>query len=71
MSSASDQHSSKMGAQSVVFQTALGIPKGRKICYFGETAVRKARVAPSGERMNLGLIMCIFSITLEATFDIL
>lgn len=57
------------GARSLVFQTALGKPKGRKICYFGETAVHKARVAPSGERVNLGLIMCTFSITLEATRD--
>lgn len=55
---------------SVVFQTALGKPRGRKIfCYFGETAVHKARVAPSGERPNLGLT-CIFPITLEVTLDI-
>lgn len=57
----SDQHNWKMAAQSVIFQTALGKPRGRKIfCYFGETAVHKARVAPSGEWLNLGLLCAFF-----------
>lgn len=66
-----NQHSWKMVAQSVIFQTAFGKLTGRKICYFGETAVHKGRVAPSGKQQNLGLTMCIFSNTLEATLDIL
>jgi len=42
----------------------------KKVCNFADSEVHKARVAPSGEQLNLDLVMYIFAVIQLATLAI-